>query len=118
MSNQILQFDLRTIADRGCPPKIFNGHLSTFYVKSSTQGNLLASGSSDRLVYIWDSNKALISDGDGDLVANPEPILRLGSTEKLNGHLHEVNEVTWASDTRLLSSSDDASVLVWDLLQH
>ena len=76
---------------------------------------MVASGSQDYCVYIWDSNKALLPEGD-ELISYPDPIIRLGSTDRLNGHLHEVNEVTWSSNTRILSSSDDASVLVWDLL--
>ena len=63
-------------------------------------------------------NRATIQNEDGSLVPNTDPMLSLGCHNKLNGHLHEVNEVSWARDTRLLSSSDDASVLVWDLISN
>ena len=110
MGNEVIQFDLNTMTDQSQPPLAFHGHKSTFYVKSSSNGaNLIASGSQDSQVYIWDRN----------LIQDPcrvqEPAMRLGSPNKLNGHLHEVNEVSWASQCTLLSCSDDASVLVWDL---
>lgn len=56
MSNEVLRFDTRTITDSGCPPLVFKGHKSTFYTKAAANGSnhLIASGSQDNHVYVWD----------------------------------------------------------------
>ena len=118
MSNTVLVFDLKTITDRSCPPKVFTGLQSTFYAKGASRGSRIASGSQDRKVYVWDINRTMVENNDRELEQRPDPLFSLGCKNKLNGHLHEVNEVAWARDTRLLSSSDDASVLVWDLIRN
>lgn len=111
MGNEVIQFDTRTMSDPQVgAPLAFRGNKATFYVKcASNGGNLIASGSQDSMVCIWDRSRVQ------DRMSPTDPFMRLGSHEKLNGHLHEVNEVSWASQTTLLSCSDDASVLVWDL---
>lgn len=41
-------------------------------------------------------------------------IAKLGSDDRLSGHLHEVNDVFVMRDN-ILSTSDDASVLIWPI---
>ncbi len=41
-------------------------------------------------------------------------VARLGSENRTSGHLHEVNDVC-VTRNHILSSSDDASVLVWQI---
>ena len=45
MSNTVLIFDLQTITDRSCPPKVLTGIQSTFYAKGSSRGSRVACGS-------------------------------------------------------------------------
>ena len=45
------------MTDVGYVPRIFRGHKSTFYVKCASNGsNLIASGSQNSMVCIWDTN--------------------------------------------------------------
>ena len=111
MSNEVILFDTRTMSDaQSGAPLTFRGNKSTFYVKCASNGsNLIASGSQDNMLCVWDKDHVT------DPSRGSDPWMRLGSASKLNGHLHEVNEVSWAAPTTLISCSDDASVLVWDL---
>lgn len=62
--------------------------------------DIIACGSQDRFVYVWSAKNGAMA--------------RLGSQNRLIGHLHEVNDVC-VSRNHILSTSDDASVLVWQI---
>ncbi len=74
--------------------------------------DLLISGSEDEKVYIWDARKKKL-------------IATLGSTysgigeesTKNYGHLGIINEVVWNTYDTILSTSDDLSVIVWNVLK-
>ena len=59
---------------------------------------MIACGSQDRFVYLWSTSDKSMS--------------RLGSDSQISGHLHEVNDVC-ITESHILSSSDDASILIW-----
>ena len=52
------------------------------------------------MVYLW--------------AAHGKSSAKLGSEEKLYGHLHEINDVS-IFGRHILSASDDASVLIWEI---
>jgi len=66
-------------------------------VTFSPDGKLLASGSNDNTVILWD-------------VAN-----RTQSGEPLKGHKSSVHGVTFSPDGRLLASGSTETVLLWDV---
>jgi WD40 repeat protein len=53
MSNCVVVHKVGSIAD---PPKVFEGHRSTFFAKAALQNGIVASGSQDSLVYLWSQN--------------------------------------------------------------
>jgi WD40 repeat protein len=97
MSNCVVVHKVGAIAEA---PRVFEGHRSTFFAKAALKHGIVASGSQDSLVYLWSQNGRSAT---------------LGSKQKLYGHLHEVNDVAFGIRSRLLSCSDDASVLVWKI---
>jgi len=97
MSNQVLSYNLHCMQDE---PAIYTGHRSTFFTKASACDGVIACGSQDRHVYLWSSKC--------------DTPVRLGSDDRMSGHLHEVNDVC-VTGTHVLSSSDDASVLIWQI---
>ncbi len=78
--------------------RLLDGHRGAIYDLSfSHDGKLLASGSEDRTVWIWDV-----------AAAHPAQVLR--------GHQGPVNRVVFAADDRTLySGSDDGTVRSWPL---
>ncbi|XP_071636568.1 protein lethal(2)denticleless isoform X1 [Temnothorax longispinosus] len=82
------------------PVAEYYGHQNrTYYVKTclSSDGRYLASGSSDELAYIWNTNRPGTS-----LV-------------KLSGHTDEVTCIAWCSvgETKVVTCSDDACHKIW-----
>jgi WD40 repeat protein len=63
------------------------------------------------MVYIWDVKKKKLIASLGESFYNIE-----GETLKSYGHLGQVNEVVWSTYDTILSSSDDCSVIVWNVL--
>ena len=95
MSNQVVEYRLSDVTEE---PRVYTGHRSTFFAKASSYDGVIACGSQDRMVYVWAGSKAT----------------RLGREDRLGGHLHEVNDVCVTAN-HILSTSDDASVLIWKL---
>jgi WD40 repeat protein len=87
---------------KGCSDKL-QGHTSDVFslaFSSSGQEQLLASGSSDCTVRLWDMHTR-------ECVA------------VLEGHKHWVNSVAFSPDDRLLASaSDDCTVRLWDVVER
>ena len=64
---------------------------------------LLASGSDDKTVKIWDANEVKL-------------LLTLNS-EKHGGHTHSVNKLMWCNyKNYLISTGDDCTIKVWEVL--
>ncbi|KAG8770711.1 hypothetical protein FRC12_004096 [Ceratobasidium sp. 428] len=71
---------------------------AVFSVSVSPDGSMVASGSSDNSVCIWDAHT-------GRIVAGP-----------LTGHTKYVNSVAFSSDgARVASGSDDKTIRIWDV---
>lgn len=88
------------------PVAEYYGHQNrTYYVKTclSSDGRYLASGSSDELAYIWNTNRPGV------------PLV------KLSGHTDEVTCIAWCSvgETKIVTCSDDACHRIWKVgLEH
>jgi WD40 repeat protein len=61
------------------------------------------SGSSENQFNIWNINKK-------------DSIGIIGNGEQSYGHMHPVNEVIFSGENSIISTSDDSSVIVWNLL--
>ncbi len=62
----------------------------------SPNGNLLASGSEDRIVRVWDAQTGSLQ-------------------QALAGHTHKINVVAFTPDGNLLASADDKTLRVWEV---
>lgn len=85
------------------PTKWFGGHtVTSFYIKAcfSPDGAFIASGSNDRLVYIWQ-----VEGGDG------------AAPVSLPGHEGEVTALAWCRSDfgQLASTADDSTLRVWNI---
>lgn len=98
MDNSIRMWDVRPFCKGSRLVKKFAGHSHNFEknllrLASSKDGKIIAAGSADKLVYLWDVN-------NGQLVA------------KLEGHKGSVNQVAFNEFGLLASCSSDANCIV------
>lgn len=98
----------------------FSGHSNTsFYPRScfSPCGRYIASGSTDYVVYVWDTQAIKQDAAPLDANGAVKPML------SLSGHAHDANCVAWnphaQQDTRfgfqLASGGDDSTVRMWNV---
>ncbi|KAI9090465.1 CG3436-like protein [Phlyctochytrium arcticum] len=93
---------IRTVkrtSDLQAPIMLLSGHEGeVFTCRFSPRGRLLASGSFDRMIYLWETH------GECKNVMS------------LKGHTGAIMEVNWSSDEkRLYSASTDKSIGAWDV---
>ncbi|KYN40566.1 Protein lethal(2)denticleless [Trachymyrmex septentrionalis] len=98
MDNVIYAYNISSYNRK--PVAEYHGHQNhTYYVKTclSSDGRYLASGSSDELAYIWNTNRP------------GAPLI------KLSGHRDEVTCIAWCStgETKIVTCSDDAYHKIW-----
>lgn len=87
----------------GTPRATLTGHRSAVWdVAFSPNGQWLASASSDRRIHLWH-----LTPNDRGEVGTLLTIL--------NGHTDSVQQVAFADNETLLSSSNDRTTLIWDL---
>ena len=100
-------YRLSFISDRSI--QTLSSHADTVTsVTYSPNGSLLASGSADSTVMLWNVQQAISPAG------HVVPVLSHWQT--LDGHMGEVTSLTFASDgRRLASASYDGTVRVWDV---
>jgi WD40 repeat protein len=65
--------------------------------------DFIVSGSEDNRVHLWD-------------VKSQKHLGVLGRGDMQQGHIDIVNEVVWNTPNTIISSSDDMSVIVWNVL--
>ncbi|KZO90530.1 WD40 repeat-like protein [Calocera viscosa TUFC12733] len=81
-------------------------------VRWSNSGRLLASGSDDGLVMVWDLDPSGAGKVFGEEEVNVEGWKAL---RRLAGHESDVSDLAWSPQDRFLASvSVDSSVIVWD----
>jgi len=71
------------------------------HISINPSGNLLATASMDKTVKIWDAVSL--------------QLLKVIDKQKFDGHLSSVNKILWLNHTQLLSSSDDRTVMKWEI---
>ncbi|XP_012060071.1 PREDICTED: protein lethal(2)denticleless, partial [Atta cephalotes] len=104
MDNVIYAYNISSYNRK--PVAEYHGHQNhTYYVKTclSSDGRYLASGSSDELAYIWNTNRP------------GAPLV------KLSGHTDEVTCIAWCNtgETKIVTCSDDACHKIWRVgLEH
>ncbi len=64
-------------------------------------GHYLATGSRDKSIRIWDTDKLALLKG----------LERVRD----DGHAHSVNAIRWIDPTRLVSASDDRTLILWEI---
>lgn len=64
-------------------------------------GRYLATGSRDKSIRIWDSERLALLKG----------LARVRD----DGHAHSVNAIRWLDDTHLVSASDDRTLILWEI---
>eukprot|EP00347_Sterkiella_histriomuscorum_P002890 403366400 len=103
MDSVISLYDMYNIYQK--PPQRFIGHKSMheFYVRANFgfYDDFIVSGSEDEKVHIWD-------------IKSHQEIAHLGCSEQNFGHIGISNEVQWCEHDKIISTSDDLSVIVWD----
>ncbi|KAE8306283.1 quinon protein alcohol dehydrogenase-like superfamily [Aspergillus transmontanensis] len=93
----------------------FKGHsTSILSVAFSSNGQLLASGSQDTTIKLWDPNTGELRQ---TLNSYPLPLLPVFSPPGplLKGYIYSVNSVAFSPDGRLLASSYNDTIKLWDL---
>lgn len=76
--------------------------------------HVFATGSRDKTIKIWQIGND-INDGNDE---HPSPIrlLKVINTIRYGGHTHSVNALLWTTHhNRLISASDDRSIIVWEI---
>jgi WD40 repeat protein len=74
------------------------------HIAFSPDGSLFATASRDKTFKLWDAK---------DL-----RLLKVVDTVKFGSHNHSVNRLLWLSDQRLVTCSDDRSVMFWELSKN
>ncbi len=77
-------------------------HLSTInHIAFHPTEKIFATASRDKTIKIWDAENF--------------ELLKVIDKEKLDGHTHSVNRLTWLDADRLVSCSDDRSIMIWSV---
>ena len=76
-------------------------NFAIYSIVFSPDGLLMATSSRDKTIKIWNA-------------VTLEPILKIDS--KIGGHSHSVNKLLWIDNSRLVSCSDDRSIVIFERL--
>ena len=92
----------------------------TFHPQNPT---LFATASRDKTIKIWQLNDLNLPEEKQDIVEPAPPskmgvtLLKVLDTVRHGGHINSVNSLLWSSyHNHLVSSSDDRSIIVWEIL--
>ena len=90
------------------PMTIIAAHISAIYtiVFHPNKKNIFATASRDKTVKIWRIN---------DSTSQIE-LLKVMNTIKNAGHIRSVNNLLWHDDNTLISTGDDSTLIVWEIL--
>lgn len=71
------------------------------HIAFNPSGTLFATVSMDKTIKLWQTERM--------------QLLKVIDKGRLDGHLSSVNRCVWISDTRLITASDDRTVMIWEI---
>ena len=81
-------------------------------VQLSPDGSFLASGGTDNVVLVWNSENAMNATGEK---SKKRKIQELSQRHKLDEHKDAISSLKWADNLTLMSGAVDMHVKVWDV---
>lgn len=89
---------------------LYEADQNTNVVRYSPNGALLASGSDDKCITLWERRENTIS------ISRPDRIVRWSSKGKLMGHSEDVLDLRWTANSKyIVSAGMDKRILVWNV---